>query len=397
MLIEKYLPLYAPEVEAGVETPESTPPMNERPSDGPGSGRGALRQQLESAFEQDRKGAEPEETPVRRTRTKAPGRVAGGAEITPDPGTEGSLGEEGGEQPEVQALPPPEGFTKEAKAEWASVPPTVQAAVLKREQDMAKGVDELKRRQADIDQALQPRMDLIRRHGHTPAQAVNQLFSWFEALSANPKIAFPALADSFKFDLKQLMPQQVAPAPAVPKPEGEQPEAVTPAVQQYITGLEQKLEGFARAVSQQFGNLQNTFQQQSEAKTQEILNNWAKDKPHFEKVRVAMAHMLSSGMVQPLADGSADLDSAYDMALYALPDIRNQILTEQQEKAEADRQAKAEKEAKAQQDQASKARKASGSLSLGAPGAASAPQGKRPGKGKSVRESLAEAIEAVRS
>lgn len=400
MWIKKYLPLYAPEVEAGVEAPEVTPPLNERPSDGPGSGRGALRQQLESAFEQDRK-TEVEETPVRRTRTKAPGRVAGGAEIVPDEGTEGSLaaGEEGTEQPVVQALPPPDGFTKEAKAEWANVPPTVQAAVVKREQDMAKGVDELKRRQADLDQALQPRMDLIRRHGHTPAQAVNQLFAWFEALSANPKVAFPALADSFKFDLKQLMSQQAAPAPAAtaPKPEGEQPEAVTPAVQQYITGLEQKLEGFARAVSQQFGNLQSTFQQQSEAKTQEILNSWSKDKPHFEKVRVAMAHMLSSGMVQPLADGSADLDSAYDMALYALPDVRNQILTEQQEKAEAERQAKADKEAKAQQEQATKARKASGSLSFSAPGATAAPQGKRPGKGKSVRESLAEAIEASRS
>ncbi len=387
------------EVDTNTETPEVIPPspLNERPSDGPGSGRGALRKQLETAFEDDRKTGdqEPREPKAAKPKTR---RVAGGAEITPEgEETQAEPGQEGTpEQPAAPAVAPPTSFTKEAKAEWANTPPIVQQAMVKREQEMVKGVDELKRRQADLDQALQPRMDLIRRHGHTPAQAVNQLFAWFEALSANPKVAFPALADSFKFDLKQLNPQQ-APQQQPQQPAEGQPEPVTPAVQQYINGLEQKLEGFARAVSQQFGAMQNNFQQQSEAKTQEILNSWSKDKPHFEEVRVAMAHMLSSGLVQPLPDGSADLDKAYDMALYALPDVRSQILTEQQQKAEAERNAKAEKEKNAQQEQANKARRASGSLSLGAPGTPAGPQGKRPTKGKSVRESLNEAIEAVRS
>lgn len=386
--------------DVNIETPEvvTPPPQNERPSDGPGSGRGVLRKQLETAFEDDRKVGDREETRDKKSGKFQPRRVAGGAELTPEPEETPATPEEGdGDVQPVAAIAAPEGFTKEAKAEWANVPPTVQAAVAKREQDMAKGVQELKQRQADIDQALQPRMELIRRHGHTPAQAVNQLFSWFEALSANPKVAFPALADSFKFDLKQLMPAQAAPATPAPK-EGEQPVgAVSPEVQQYITGLEQKLDGFARAVSQQFGQLQTNFQQQSEAKTQEILNNWAKDKPHFEEVRVAMAHMLQSGLVQPLADGSADLDKAYDMALYAIPDVRTQMLAEQQQKQEAERQAKLDREKKAQQEQADKARRASGSLSFSAPGTPASPQGKRPGKGKSVRESLNDAIESARS
>lgn len=385
------------DVDTNIETPEVTPPspMNERPADGIGSGRGVLRKQLETAFEDDRKTGDQEPRDAKTGKFK-PRRVAGGAEITPEETEQVEPAEGEVVAPATPAIVAPGSFTKEAKAEWANVPPVVQQAMVKREQEMARGVDELKRRQADIDQALQPRMELIRRHGHTPAQAVNQLFAWFEALSANPKVAFPALADSFRFDLKQLNPQQPAPG-AAPAPAEGQPEVVTPAVQQYINGLEQKLEGFARAVSQQFGAMQNNFQQQSEAKTQEILNNWAKDKPHFEEVRVAMAHMLSSGLVQPLADGSADLDRAYDMALYALPDVRTQLLTEQQQKQEAERTAKVEKEKNAQQEQANKARRASGSLSLGAPGTPASPQGKRPGKGKSVRESLAEAIESVRS
>lgn len=387
------------ELETNIETPEVAPPqpLNERPSDGPGSGRGNLRKQLEGAFEDDRKTDEKEET--RRDRKSGkfqPRKVAGGAEIEPEEVAEPAEGDGEIATPAAPAINPPEGFTKEAKAEWANVPPLVQAAVAKREQDMAAGVEQLKRAQADINQVLQPRMELIRKHGHTPAQAVNQLFAWFEALTANPKVAFPALADSFRFDLKQLNPQQPAPA-AAPK-EGEQPPGqVNPEVQTYINGLEQKLEGLARAVSQEFGNLRTNFQQQSEAKTQDILNNWSKDKPHFEEVRVAMAHMLASGLVQPMADGSADLDKAYDMALYAIPDVRTAILAEQQQKQEAERQGKLEREKKAQQEQADKARRASGSLTLGAPGTPAGLQaGKRP-KGKSVRESLNEAIETVRS
>src|ERR1700692_3844352 len=97
------------ELDTNVETPEVTPPpLNERPSDGPGSGRGTLRKQLESAFDDDRKGGDQEE-PAKKP-ARAPRKVAGGAEI------EEPLTPPEGETPEVpapQAIAVPEGFAKE--------------------------------------------------------------------------------------------------------------------------------------------------------------------------------------------------------------------------------------------------------------------------------------------
>jgi hypothetical protein len=259
---------------------------------------------------------------------------------------------------------------------------------------MAKGVDALKKTYNELDQVLQPRMDVIRRHGHTPAQAVNQLFAWFEALSANPQAAFPALAQSFKFDLKSLpgMVAQAAqaavdPAKALP---AVKPEDIPP----YVKTLEQQIAEIKQGFTQQIGQLSNTFAQQTQAKTEEILANWSKDKPYFEEVRKMMAHLIQSQAVAPLPNGSADLDKAYDMALYALPEVRQKVLAEQAEKAEAARKAKLDAEKKAQQAQADKARKASGSVVGGAPGSPSTAQGK-PKKSKSVRESIMEAREQL--
>ena len=80
-----------------------------------------------------------------------------------------------------------------------------------------------------------------------------------------------------------------------------------------------------------------------------------------------MAQLIQSGAV-PLKDGQVDLDGAYDMALYANPEIRAQVLAAQE--AEKAKQLKAKQEAakKAQEAEVAKARKAGVSLGGGAPG-----------------------------
>lgn len=390
--------VFAPEVEGGVDPVIETPvqvPLNETPADGPGSGRGVLRKQLETNVATERTAREKREAAPpaakRSVRAKAPNHQEPEEEpeLEAPEVVEGAEGAEGDGiiTPEAVVEAAPEGFSKEAKAEWAKTPAPVRAAMVKREQDMANGVNEIKKRYADIDQVLAPRMQAIRQNGHTPAAAVNQLFSWMEALSNNPKQAFPALAQSFKFDLRSLT--GAAPAPAA----GEQPEGeVPPAVQAYINGLEQKMQTM-------FGTLKSDYttqlQNQSYAKTQETLDTWAKGKPYFEEARQLMAHLISSGAVPVLPNGSADLDKAYDMALYALPDVRAKVLAEQEQarvKAAADKRS-AEKAA--QDKQAALARKAAGgALQSGAPGNP-VQAGKKPAKGKSVRESLMEAREQL--
>lgn len=393
MLIEKYLPLFAPETGVGAGSePESAPPipLNETPVDGPGSGRSVLRKQLEGNVATERKTREAREKKEQpRQATRGPNHVEPDEEpeqideIVEEP-AEGTVAE-------APAEAVPEGFSKEAKAEWTKTPPTVRAAIVKREQDMTKGVAEIRQRYAEIDQALSPRMAVIRQNGHTPAQAVNQLFSWFEALSANPKQAFPALAQSFRFDLKSLLggeaPKPEAGAGATP-PEGE---VIPPAVQAYISGLEQKLEQKLGGITQHFAQ---QFQTQSMSKTQEILDSWARGKPHFEEVRQMMAHMIGSGAVPPLQNGAADLDKAYDMALYAVPTVRDKILAEKEAARIAAIKEKREKEKLAQQEQVDKARRASGGLAPSAPGEPPA-AGAKKGPKKSVRESIMEAREEL--
>lgn len=405
-MLKKYLlssVAFAPDADLGVdegagEAPVRVP-LNESPADGPGSGRGTLRKQLESSVDSERKGREKREgvePPKRAVRAKAPNHQEPEEELeVPEAGAEGAEAPEAegaeGAAPAVEEAPA--SLSKEAKAEWAKTPASVRASFIKREQDVERGVNDLKKRYADIDQALAPRMQAIRQNGHTPAAAVNQLFAWMEALQSNPQQAFPALAQSFKFDLRKLIPAAAAPgaAPAagVTPAVGEQPEgAVPPAVQQYIDGLKQEME-------QKFGGLRNDFttqmHNQSMEKTQQTLDVWSNGKPYFEEVRQMMAHLIGSNAVAPLPNGAADLDKAYDMALYALPDVRAKVLAEQEQakiKAAADKRA-AEK--LAQDKQAAQARRASGgSLQGGAPGNP-VQNGKKPAKGKTVRESLMEA------
>lgn len=424
MLIDRYKPLYAPEAEAGTGEPEpgadaggappAAPPMNEAPVDGPGSGRSKVRQQLEKATGDLRKTQEQQEKQQGRDRKSGQYTSRARQEgIAEDP-AEGEQPAEGaaegeGEAPDAPDVNAPEAWTREAKAEWANLPPAVQAAVAKREADVATGVKQLQDKYKEIDQALAPRMETLKRTGHSPAQAVNQLFLWFEALTADaerikqgqPAQAFPALMQSFGIHPGYFAPQQPAGGqPAQQQPvaaqqagaqAGSQPGAapaeIPPWFQEHMAQLQQ-------ALGQKFGSFEQALAAQNAAKTQEVLSMWSKDKPYFEEVRVTMAQLLQAGAVPPLANGAADLDKAYDMALYALPDVRTKVLADQQKAADAARRAKADAEKKAQQEQADKARRAAVALGPSAPGSET-PATKGGAKRKSVRESLQDAMQEV--
>ena len=96
-------------------------------------------------------------------------------------------------------------------------------------------------------------------------------------------------------------------------------------------------------------------------------------------------------MIPPLEDGSADLDTAYERALYYNPEIREKVLIDRRKAALEKKRLAAEKEQKAQQQAADKARRTGAGLGPSAPGVTLAGEQKKPGK-KSVRESIADAI-----
>ena len=87
---------------------------------------------------------------------------------------------------------PPTAWAGPAKQKWSELPPGVRAAVAKREDDVARGVQQLQQKYANIDAAIAPYMNAIRAHGHADAgAAIKTLFSWHDHIQKNPSRASP--------------------------------------------------------------------------------------------------------------------------------------------------------------------------------------------------------------
>src|SRR5882672_2191814 len=337
-------------VERTIPPPAETTRERERPS---------VRDELRKSFADARRDDETRETPeVEEEPIEEVTETEAVAEAEPTERTTEARG--AGESEDTEAEPStrretqaaPTAWSKEAKAAFTHLPDHVKKAVVKREADVEKGIKNLKDSYKEIDEAIAPYVPMIRQFQKTPGQAITQLFSWFDALAKNPDEAFPALIKSYKYNpdamlakygyVRKQQPQQqpngqVQPGQAQPNGQvqpgqQQQPggEVVSPAVQAYINKIEQQLNGFQQQVGQQFNSLGQYYQEQNAAKTQEMLEQWAKDKPHFDRVRVMMGHLLTpdqnSGQAAvPLRDGKVDLDAAYDMAVHAMPEIRDAV------------------------------------------------------------------------
>jgi hypothetical protein len=388
-----------PPADTGGEVEGAEPEPQEQQPEGPGSGRSKLRKQLEGAANKARK-AQPE---PKKGQQQSRARQEG---LAPDP----EAGEQEGQEPkpqEQQQIAAPEGWPKEAKAEWAKVPPAVQAAVAKRETDMAAGVEQLKKGYAELDGAIQPYLGAIQHHKITPAAAVKQLFGWMDALTREaaglkagkaPEGVFAALAQSYGIDPVKLLAHMVQNPQAQQQqqgaPQGQPNGQLDPAVKAYIDSI-------IAPVGQGINQLATTVQQQSMQKTEEMLGMWSKDKPFYGEVRGLMAKFLSPGpngepaVVPPLPNGNADLDKAYDMAVYADPAVRAKAQKAMVDAEAATKAAAAQAEKDAQRTKLEAARKASGSIPISAPGAPNGAAPKNQKRGKSVRESLEDAQREV--
>src|SRR5215472_4054363 len=297
--------------------------------------------------------------PAAKSGAAAPGQKAGEQVSTPIQGGTGT------------ATPVPDAWkNKELHSVWGGLTPAVQAAIVKREADMQKGVDQLKTRYQELDGAVAPYRDTIKKFGFSEGQAVDQLFRWQMALAGPDKIrAFVHLMQSHGVDPATF-------ANALQSTQGAaQPNAIPPEFLNELNGLKQKI-----------GQFDQHFATQTRSQAEQTVMTWAKDKPHYEKVRGLMGQFIQSGAV-PLKDGNVDLDSAYDMAIHAHPEVRVQLFQEQQEKAAAERKAAAEK-----------ARKAGSSMRTGTPAPIAAANGlDKQYRGESARDSIKRAFEEYRA
>lgn len=298
----------------------------------------------------------------------------------------------------------PIGYWKtKGKASWDKLPTDVKKDILAREKEVSDGFQQISeplRRARELEQVLAPRAEAIQKYGASPAQVVNRLFQWMEALGhPNPSVkvnSFKELATSFGIDINQLA------SGSSRAQDAEITEKDALAAQNQVP---EWFNQYASTVNGEIGSIKQTFEKQQRASAEALVLNWAQDKPHFEQVRGLMSRLSSPGpngepAVVPLKGGQVDLDGAYEAAIKLHPEVAAQIQQEAAEKAAQEAKDKAAKDAKERAAKLAKARNASSSIRPGAPSmGASTPN--RPLNGKSntptsVRDSIRAAIEETR-
>ena len=107
----------------------------------------------------------------------------------------------------VPVVPAPASWKKEAAAEWAKLPPTVQQYVAQRETEAHSAISQLGQyanNMQPIGEVIQPHVDRIRAAGDNPAGYVQRLFAADQWLARDPVGAIKALAQNYQVDLNAI-------------------------------------------------------------------------------------------------------------------------------------------------------------------------------------------------
>lgn len=263
---------------------------------------------------------------------------------------------------------PPSSWTAAAKAEFAKASPVVQQEVLRREQQMHDGIAQYKEKANYADtlhKAIAPFEQTIRSMGVEPAVAISALLNADHQLrygSPQEKMSsFLNIAKSYGIDLSQGIPEQQQLDPNI-----------------------QYLQSELQSTKQQLNQVLTTQQQREQMELNSQIERAKQGKEHFDAVRNEMAALLQAGSAK-------DIDEAYDMAVYARPDLRQALLAKQlEEKLAAENQKRADEAKKAAE--AAKAAKAAASTNV--PKRGTLPAQKPAG---SMRDTMLETLEQIRS
>jgi hypothetical protein len=249
---------------------------------------------------------------------------------------------------------PPAGWTAAEKAEWQKLPPAVQAAVSRRETEIANGGRQWSEEKRHYESVLSPIAEASRRRGLSVEQGAQLLAAAQNALEENPIQGIKRLAATYGVDLATLAGTAAEGSREAPQPDIEA--LVRRAVQPMLAPIQDR---YAR---------EETQRQQS---TVDLVTTFATSPghEHFEAVQDELMAMIPTIKANnPTWTHEKVLQDAYDRAVYANPTTRQAVLAAQQAEAEAKRQT----EAKARADKARRA----GSSVTGAPSGSPSTQAK---------------------
>ncbi len=204
------------------------------------------------------------------------------------------------EQPSTVAAVPPVSWAADAKQAWASIPPAVQQAVLKREQEASNGIRQYSEKTARYEQALAPAAQEAAKRGLSVDDGIKRLIDGNTFLEQQPAQAILWLAQKNGIDLAELVsnpPQQVRADPMVSQ------------VSQTVSTLEQRLQQI------EFGQNLTVAQQ------------FAASKPHYADVEEILPDLIKEvRTINPHLSGMDLLEKAYERAVWLNPDVRQKVI-----------------------------------------------------------------------
>lgn len=222
--------------------------------------------------------------------------------------------------PTPSAIEPPKTWRKEALEQWNALPEVVKAEVLKREEDIFRGLETYR---ADatfgksLKSVLDPYLPILQQYNIDPAAQVANLMQAHHTLALGApeqKVAFMRqLAQEYGIDLGEL---SGAGAPFV--------DPAVDALQKELQAVKSTLSARERVEAQQ-------RMQSIQTEIEQFASDPAND--HFDTVANDIAALLKAGTAK-------DLKDAYEKAVWANPVTRAKLVAKQQ--AEAAAQAKAE-------------------------------------------------------
>lgn len=222
----------------------------------------------------------------------------------------------------------PDAWSPAAKAQFASLPPDIQAEITRREAEVHKGFtkqDEHRTLGKTFESAVAPYLPMIRAEGSDPIRAVGALMQTAYTLRAGS-------ADQKEQALIGLMSQyQIDPNRVFQRLTGAQSQQRT---DPQVAQLQQQLAQLQAERLEQ----RNQTEQAEQAQIAQTIESFASDpkNTYFVNVKAEMAALLDKGAAK-------DLQEAYDMACWARPDIRPLLLQQQEQQRVADAQARAAK------------------------------------------------------
>ena len=223
--------------------------------------------------------------------------------------------DEPAEAAELEALPAPNHWPKDFAAKFEALEPPAQHLFMQRYKDLegdytkkTQAIAKYKKRQDAFDEIMAPFKSQFERAGMDDVGAVRQLLAAHDYLRKDPANAINWLASQYGVDIGAIGND-----PAL------EDEFADPQVKQLQQQVAQ-LTGFIQ-------NQQTQQQSYEQASTQSFIDQFAQETdasgnpahPHFETVRSVMGSLISSG-------NATDLKSAYEAAVYANPELRQEEL-----------------------------------------------------------------------